>query len=57
MGGGSNLLICDPSLSLSLSLAPAKGVYRTLFLSKPPEKNEHFFPGRMVCCAISITSH
>ncbi|CAI8038519.1 Protein Red [Geodia barretti] len=25
----------------------AKGVYRTLFLSKPPEKNEHFFPGRM----------
>ena len=35
--------------------SPAKGVYRTLFLSKPPEKNEHFFPGRMVCtfCIIS----
>jgi IK cytokine len=26
----------------------AKSLYRTLFLSKPPEKNEHFFPGRMV---------
>ena len=44
------------SLSLSLSLSAAKNIYRSLFLSKPPEKNEHFFPGRMVrvCVCVSV---
>ncbi len=27
---------------------PAKNLYRTLFLSKAPERNELFMPGRMV---------